>query len=70
MHLFEPFSRRASDETAQGLGLAIYIAAQIAKAHRGTLEVQSEAESGTRFILRIPMVERLPLESSQGAIAG
>jgi signal transduction histidine kinase len=53
--LFQPFSRRATDAPSPGLGLGLYIAAEVARAHRGTLEASSSAEAGTRFVFRMPM---------------
>ena len=54
-HLFQPFSRSASEAPRQGLGLGLYIASEIAKAHRGTLDVSSSADAGTRFVFRMPV---------------
>lgn len=48
--LFQPFSRTLEDEPGPGLGLGLYIAAEIAKAHGGTLRATSSPESGTEFI--------------------
>jgi signal transduction histidine kinase len=48
--LFEPFYRGQARPTQQGLGLGLYIASQIAKAHGGTLDVSSDAAQ-TRFTL-------------------
>lgn len=53
--LFQPFSRALSDEPAPGLGLGLFIAAEIAKAHHGTLSVTSTDSEGTCFTLRMPM---------------
>lgn len=39
--LFQPFYRGDIEPTQQGLGLGLYIASEIAKAHKGTLEVNS-----------------------------
>jgi len=50
--LFEPFERGAVRAHQQGLGL--YIAAEIARAHGWTLEVESSPEE-TRFTFRLPM---------------
>jgi sigma-B regulation protein RsbU (phosphoserine phosphatase) len=52
--LFQPFSRADNDPSKQGLGLGLYIASEVAKAHGGTLTVHSTYEE-TRFTLRIPL---------------
>lgn len=51
--LFQPFFRGEEQPKQQGLGLGLYIAAEIARAHDGTLVVTSTSEE-TRFTLRIP----------------
>jgi sigma-B regulation protein RsbU (phosphoserine phosphatase) len=51
--LFQPFYRGAVAPSRQGLGLGLYIAHEIAKAHGGTLEVVSTHEE-TRFTFRMP----------------
>jgi sigma-B regulation protein RsbU (phosphoserine phosphatase) len=53
-NLFRPFFRGKVRPNQQGLGLGLYIAAEIAKAHGGTLTVGSTAEE-TRFTLRVPL---------------
>jgi signal transduction histidine kinase len=53
--LFKPFSRSASGPPRAGLGLGLYIAAEIARAHDGTLDVTSSTENGTRFVFRMPL---------------
>ena len=53
--VFAPFWRRTTSATREGLGLGLYICAEIVKAHHGTLEVQSTAEAGTRFTVRLPL---------------
>lgn len=53
--LFQPFSRTLSDEPGPGLGLGLFIAAEIAKAHLGTLLVTSTEAEGTRFTFRMPV---------------
>lgn len=52
--LFEPFSRSEAGQRGEGLGLGLYIAAQITAAHNGTLQVTSDSESGTCFVARFP----------------
>ena len=52
--LFEPFYRSSAGSDKQGLGLGLYIASEIARAHGGTLQVTSTSEE-TRFVLKIPV---------------
>jgi signal transduction histidine kinase len=52
-HLFKPFFRAAARPHQQGLGLGLYIASEIARAHDGTLTVSSSPDE-TRFTFRMP----------------
>jgi phosphoserine phosphatase RsbU/P len=52
--LFLPFSRGAVRPSQNGLGLGLYIASEIAKAHGGVLDVVSTEEE-TRFTFRMPL---------------
>ena len=52
--LFSPFSRGEVGMNQQGLGLGLYIAFEIAKAHGGTIDVTSTPEL-TCFRLRTPL---------------
>lgn len=52
--LFEPFSRGEVRPRQQGLGLGLYIAFEIARAHQGTLTVSSTQQE-TRFTFRMPI---------------
>ncbi len=56
VHLFEPFYRDPKGSNTKGLGLGLYIASEIAKAHKGVLEVNSTGEE-TTFSLQIPLKE-------------
>ncbi len=51
--LFQPFTRDEERPSQQGLGLGLYIASQIARAHGGELHAQSSEEE-TRMTLRMP----------------
>lgn len=50
--LFQPFSRGKFEKSKEGLGLGLYIAAEIARAHHGILEVTSTEEE-TCFSLKL-----------------
>jgi signal transduction histidine kinase len=52
--LFKPFFRAAIRPSLQGLGLGLYISAEIARAHRGTLKVTSSSVE-TRFTFSMPV---------------
>jgi sigma-B regulation protein RsbU (phosphoserine phosphatase) len=52
--LFEPFFRGNARASRQGLGLGLYIASQIAKAHGGEMAVTSTAAE-TRFTFTMPL---------------
>jgi signal transduction histidine kinase len=53
--LFDPFrgSRRQTGR-AEGLGLGLYIVQQVVLAHGGRVDVQSENDNRTAFVVRIP----------------
>jgi signal transduction histidine kinase len=51
--LFKPFVRASNAPHQQGLGLGLYIASEIAKAHGGTLAASSAAGE-TRFVFKMP----------------
>lgn len=52
--LFQPFSRRADGSPQSGLGLGLYIASEIARAHDGAISVSYD-ERETRFTFRMPV---------------
>lgn len=53
--LFEPLVRGvSSDGTGVNLGLGLYIVREIAQAHGGSVSVESTAEHGTVFEIRLP----------------
>ena len=56
-HLFEPFQSATvprSDREPTHIGLGLYIAKAIAGGHGGHIEVESSAERGTTFTMRLP----------------
>jgi signal transduction histidine kinase len=52
--LFLPFARGKARPSQQGLGLGLYIASEIARAHDGRIDVSSSPEE-TRFTFRMPL---------------
>lgn len=52
--LFEPFVRASAQLNQQGLGLGLYIASEIARAHGGTLTANSTTHE-TSFVLQMPV---------------
>jgi sigma-B regulation protein RsbU (phosphoserine phosphatase) len=52
--LFQPFFRGEARPSRNGLGLGLYIASEIAKAHAGQLEVTSEPDE-TKFWFTMPL---------------
>lgn len=55
-HIFEPLGRGPGQDAGGsdgGLGLGLFIASEITKAHRGEIEVHS-AGGETRFVVRLP----------------
>lgn len=58
--LFNPMTRHLRSDDVKygaeaGLGLGLFITAAIVSAHQGRIDVQSEADSGTTFTVRLPM---------------
>ena len=52
--LFEPFRALERGSSSVGLGLGLYIADQIARAHGGAIAVASTETTGTVFTVRLP----------------
>jgi signal transduction histidine kinase len=52
--LFNPFERGVAAGHYGGLGLGLYITAQIVRAHGGTITAQSAPDAGATFTVRLP----------------
>lgn len=55
--IFERFERAISPRNISGLGLGLYIARQIARAHGGTITVKSKLGYGSTFTIKIPLAQ-------------
>ena len=55
-HIFERFYRtaRAQSSSSTGTGLGLAIAKEIVELHNGTIEVTSQVNIGTRFVVELP----------------
>jgi PAS domain S-box-containing protein len=53
-NIFDPFRSGATPRTSTSLGLGLFIAQAIARAHCGSIEVDSTPEKGTTFRMRLP----------------
>ena len=56
-NLFSRFYRVKNDTTqkVKGTGLGLYLSRYFIEAHRGTLDVESEVDHGTCFIIKLPI---------------
>jgi signal transduction histidine kinase len=55
-HIFDPFYRgkKPTEDQIHGTGLGLSLARRIVEAHHGTIEVRSDPDKLTEFILRLP----------------
>jgi two-component system sensor histidine kinase/response regulator len=54
-HVFDPFrSSGTKNSASRGLGLGLYIVAQIIKTHGGSISLDSRPEAGTLFTIKLP----------------
>jgi PAS domain S-box-containing protein len=65
--IFERFERAVSTRHFGGLGLGLYISAQIVRAHHGSLRVDSEPGQGAVFTVTLPRALERPLGAADAA---
>jgi len=53
-HIFDPFRRGPQNGHPRGLGLGLFITAEIVRAHGGTITVRSNDADGTTFTVELP----------------
>lgn len=53
--IFNKFERLGNNKVKEGLGMGLYIARQLAEAHKGSLKVASSVGEGARFTLCLPL---------------
>jgi heavy metal sensor kinase len=52
----------AAPAAGEGLGVGLALAREIARAHGGAIEVESEPGAGSTFVVRLPLADPLPPE--------
>jgi two-component system sensor histidine kinase MprB len=67
-HVFDRFWRAPSARSTPGSGLGLAIVQQVARANGGQVRLESPADGGSRFVLRLP-VATLPLDLEAGGEA-
>jgi heavy metal sensor kinase len=67
-HIFDRFYRVPSADPEKGLGLGLSFVAWIAKAHGGSVAVESELQKGTRFIVALPVGHPAPALAAAPAV--
>ena len=53
-HIFESFYRSKSTSSVSGFGLGLAISKKIIEAHNGSIDINTDLNCGTEFILIIP----------------
>ncbi len=54
-HIFDKFYQADTSRTSKGNGLGLSLTKQIVDSHKGTIEVKSEIEKGSTFIVMLPL---------------
>jgi two-component system sensor histidine kinase MprB len=65
-HVFDRFWRAPTARSTPGSGLGLAIVQQVARVHGGEVRLESPADGGSRFVLRLPVADQ-PLDLEAGA---
>lgn len=57
--IFNPYHRVKGASHIRGMGLGLSLVKHIVEAHRGTIEVQSKFGKGSRFIICLPLTQKI-----------
>jgi len=58
--IFQPFFRSSSSTLdVKGFGLGLALAKRIVQLHKGSIDVQSDIENGTRFTITLPSMDKI-----------
>ena len=57
--IFQPFYRMDQSRATKGFGLGLSMSHRIIKLHRGFIDLQSEPDKETVFVIRLPLAQSL-----------
>lgn len=55
--LFENYYRGSNKDSADGMGIGLYLTKSLITKHKGTIEIKSKPQQGTIVTVRLPLVE-------------
>jgi signal transduction histidine kinase len=65
--IFEPFQRGRNALGEKGIGLGLSLVKEVVDLHAGKIEVQSEPQKGSTFVIILPMQEGLKSKGGEMA---
>lgn len=63
--IFELFERANKDQAISGLGLGLYIVKQIVQSHHGRIDIFSEFDKGSTFVITLPIRVEIETEAEK-----
>ncbi len=67
--IFKPFERLHNEREYSGNGIGLAICSKVIKLHAGRIEIESPAEGGTAFIVRLPKKNVAPVPPVRPAVS-